>query len=246
MTARDVATLPVAGGNGDTYFEDYFVGQRIDGPPWQATDPDADPPLPGARVQAQWRYLAPARPGDTLHTQATVTRCVRSPGGGHGLVNQHVAVLDDHGQRIREGTVTLRLPARAAGEDAPALAFGTLPWAQAVAGRLAGDERFASATAEWDGTLGLRCGDAEAHLRIYRGRVIDVTRRSPHGATFTVEAAELAWTELLTGPRNDFIQRAMRGQFDVRGSAYEYLRLTKAVVLLVDGARALVTEGESG
>jgi hypothetical protein len=246
MTARDVATLPVAGGNGGMYFEDYFVGQRIDGPPWRVTDPDADPPLPGTRIEARWRYLAPTQPGDTLHTQATVTRCARGSDGDFGSVNQHVVVLDPHGQRIREGTVTVLVPARGPGEDAAALAFGTVPWARAVAERLAGDERFASATAEWDGTLGLRCGDAEVHLRIYRGRVIDVTRRSPHGATFTVEAGELAWTELLTGPRNDFIRRAMRGEFDVRGSAYEYLRLTKAVVLLVDGARAILTEGEQG
>jgi putative sterol carrier protein len=128
---------------------------------------------------------------------------------------------------------------RGAGEDRAGWAFGTPRWAEALASRLADDARFGSAVATWDGTIGLRCGGAEVHLRIYRGRVIEVTRRAPHGATFTLGADEVTWTRLITGPRNDFLRRAMRGEFDVRGSGYEYLRLTKVLDVLVDNARAL-------
>src|SRR5690606_40485018 len=105
------------------------------------------------------------------------------------------------------------------------------------------DERFTSAISSWDGTIGLRCGDDEVHLRLYRGRVIEVTRRAPHGATFTLDADELVWTELITGARNDFMQRVMRGQVKVTGSGYAYLRLTKVLHVVVDHARKLAAEG---
>ncbi|MGH3518973.1 MAG: hypothetical protein ACRDQ7_16435, partial [Haloechinothrix sp.] len=85
-------------------------------------------------------------------------------------------------------------------------------------------------------------GAQEVHLRVYRGRVIEVTRRAPLGATFTLGASELVWTELITGPRNDFMQRAMRGQFEVQGSGYEYLRLTKVLSVICDNARALAQQ----
>ena len=51
------------------------------------------------------------------------------------------------------------------------------------------------------------------------------------------------WTELITGARNDFMQRVMRGQFKVTGSGYEYLRLTKVLHVVVDNARKLAAEG---
>ncbi|MCC5697342.1 hypothetical protein LH612_29755 [Klebsiella pneumoniae] len=73
--------------------------------------------------------------------------------------------------------------------------------------------------------------------------MIEVTRRAAHGATFTLDADELVWTELITGACNDFMQRVMRGQFKVTGSGYEYLRLTKVLHVVVDNARKLAAEG---
>jgi acyl dehydratase/putative sterol carrier protein len=196
-----------------------------------------------ALLDTNWRYLAPMKVGDTLRFQLTITRCKRTSGGCEGVVNRHVVLLNQHDERVQEGTTAVLLRARGTGPDPVSHAFGTTPWADALAERLTGDARFTSATSSWDGTIGLRCGDAEVHLRVYRGTVIEVTRRAPHGATFTLGASELTWTELVTGPRNDFMQRAMRGQFEVTGSGYEYLRLTKVLHLIIDNARALGAEG---
>lgn len=196
-----------------------------------------------ALLDTHWCYLAPVHVGDTLRFEMTITRCRRSHTGGQGTVNRHVVLLNQHGEHLQQGTTAVLVRARASGTDPVGRAFGTVPWGEALAQRLAADTRFTGATASWDGTLGLRCGDDEVHLRIYKGRVLDATPRAPHGATFTVEADELTWTELLTGPRNDFTRRAMAGQFAARGSGYEYLRLTKALTVLVDLARDLATEG---
>lgn len=198
-----------------------------------------------ALLDTNWRYLAPIRVGDTVRFEMTITRCRRTSTGDQGVVNRHVALLNQRDERVQEGTTAVLVRARDtdAASDPVSRAFGTTGWAKALAERLGQDERFTSATSSWDGTLGLRCGDEEVHLRLYRGRVIEVTRRAPHGATFTVGAGELVWTELLTGPRNDFMQRVMRGQFDVSGSGYEYLRLTKVLHVLIDNARELAAEG---
>jgi acyl dehydratase len=192
-----------------------------------------------ALLDTNWRYLRPVHVGDTLRFEMTITRCQRSSSGDQGVVNRHVVLLNQHDERVQEGTTALLVRARDTGADRADRAFGTLAWGQALAQRLTADERFVSATANWDGTLGLRSGEQEIQLRIYRGQVVDVTRRAPHGATFTVEAPELIWTELISAPHNDFVKRTMSGQFDVRGSGYEYLRLTKAVVLLMDNVRTL-------
>jgi acyl dehydratase/putative sterol carrier protein len=198
-----------------------------------------------ALLDTNWRYLAPIQVGDTLRFEMTITGCRRTSKGTEGVVNRHVVLLNQRDERVQEGTTAVLVRARGTGPDPVSHAFGTPAWAAALAQRLAGDERFTCATSSWDGTVGLRCGEAEVHLRIYRGKVIEVTRRAPHGATFTLGASELVWSELITGPRNDFMQRAMRGQFQVTGSGYEYLRLTKVLHVIVDNARALAAEGAS-
>lgn len=197
-----------------------------------------------ALLDTNWRYLAPVHVGDTLSFEMTITRCRRGGGGEQGVVNRHVVLHNQHGQAVQEGTTAVLVRAHGTGPDPAARAFGTVAWGAALARRLADDEGFTEATATWDGTLGLRCGEDEVHLRIYRGRVLEATRRAPHGATFTVAADEITWTELLTGPCNDFTRRTMTGRFSAHGDGYEYLRLTKAVSLLVDAARALAAEGD--
>ena len=198
-----------------------------------------------AMLDSNWRYLAPIRVGDALHFAMTITKCRRTSDGDRGVVNRHVVLLNQRDERVQEGTTAVLVRARDTDptSDHAERAFATAEWADALADRLGRDERFTSATSSWDGTIGLRCGDEEVHLRLYRGRVIEATRRAPHGATFTVGAPELVWTELITGPHNDFMQRVMRGQFDVTGSGYEYLRLTKVLHVLVDNARELAAEG---
>ncbi|MDP9462061.1 MAG: hypothetical protein M3Q22_17995 [Actinomycetota bacterium] len=118
--------------------------------------------------------------------------------------------------------------------------MGTLPWGRALADRLAEQPDFRSATATWDGAIGLRSDDDQVQLRVYRGQIIEVAHRTPHGATFSVEATGHAWTDLLTGPSNDYFRRAMSSDdFRVTGNAYEYLRMTKALMTVMDAARSL-------
>lgn len=196
-----------------------------------------------ALLDTNWRYLKPIYVGDAVRFELTITGCRRTSGGDEGVVDRHVVLLNQHGEKVQEGTSAVLVRARERGEDPVHLAFGTVAWGEQLAALLTDDARFTSAAATWDGTIGLRCETREVQLRVYKGRIIDVARRTPHGSTFTVGAAELTWTELVTGPRNDFVQRAMRGQFEVTGSGYEYLRLTKVLSVLVDSARRLAEEG---
>lgn len=242
-----------------TYFEDFVVGQRCYSPERKVTEDDLRPfaTVSGdmllhelelldepvvALLDTTWRYLGSVHVGDTLRFEMTITRCRRSRGGEQGTVNRHVVLRNQHGERVQQGSAAVLVRTRGDGADPVGRAFGTVAWGEALARRLTGDTRFTGATASWDGTVGLRCGDEEVQLPIYKGTVLEAVPRVPRGATFTVEADELTWTELLTGPRNDFTRRAMAGQFAARGSGYEYLRLTKALTVLVDVARKLAEQ----
>jgi putative sterol carrier protein len=201
--------------------------------------------LAGRVLENHWREVSPAPSGGVVEATFTVTRCRRLPAGGAGAVGWHAEVRDEQGRVIQEGTITVQVPARSGTDgsgDPVDRAFCTRPWADALARRLADDPGFTAATATWDGTIGLRAGGNQVQLRVYRGRVIEVAPRTPQGATFTLEADDHVWTDLLTGPSNDFFRRAMSGDsFTVSGSAYEYLRLSRAVMTLIDAARALAT-----
>jgi putative sterol carrier protein len=152
-----------------------------------------------------------------------------------------MALVDDEGRVVQEGSTAALLLARRSGPDRADRAFGTVAWGQALAAHLAGDERFAAALASWDGSIGLRAGGDEVHLRVYRGTIVEVSSRAALGATFTVEADEVTWLRLVTAATNEFTQRSMRGEFAVRGNGYEYLRLTKPLNLIVDAARAVAS-----
>lgn len=218
------------------FYEDFRVGQRVSRPVTsrQAAAFDLlDEPV----TALSWHEVEPIGPGEDLCAELVVTRCRRTARGDEGEVTRHITIRDAEGRTAREGSATSLVPARSEGPDPASRAFGTTAWAKALVEGLGTD--FADATATWDGTIGLRSGRDEVHLRVYRGRVIDVTHRAPLGATFTFGASELVWTELATGPADDFMRRAMLGQFDVTGNGYEYLRLTKVLALLVTRAREL-------
>lgn len=190
-------------------------------------------------LDTHWRYLAPVRVGDVLTMHLTVVRCRRTRSGDRGVVTRHMALVDAGGRVVQEGTTAVLLRARGSGPDPVGRDFGSVAWGQALADRLAEDASFAAALASWDGTIGLRAGGDEVHLRVYRGAIVEVSSRAALGSTFTLEADERTWLELATAPVNDFVQRSMKGQFSVRGNGYEYLRLTKPLSIVVDAARAL-------
>jgi acyl dehydratase len=197
-------------------------------------------------LDTQWRYRRPVRVGDVLTLELTVVRCRRTRAGDRGVVTRAMTLVDGEGRVVQEGTTSVLLLARGAGPDPVGRAFGTRGWGEALAAELAGDDRFAAALASWDGTIGLRAGSEEVHLRIYRGSILEVSTRAALGATFTLEADERTWLDLVTAPVNDFTQRSMRGEFSTRGNAYEYLRLTKPLNLLVDAARTVAAGALGG
>jgi putative sterol carrier protein len=218
------------------FFEDFAVGQRRLLPiPGQSFTPAAFAELfagEGELTDLAWHHVRAT--GTELAAELVVTRRRRTPDGDNGVVQRHLVVRDQRGETVH-GRASVLLPARDRGPDQVCHDFGTVAWGEALTEGL--DDDFTRATASWDGTVGLRCGEDEVHLRIYRGRLIEVTRRAPLGATFVLGASELTWTELVTGPANDFMRRAMRGEFEVSGNGYEYLRLTRVLALLVQRAR---------
>jgi hypothetical protein len=156
-----------------------------------------------------------------------------------GKVTWHHDLRNASGETVYAGRTTDVLRADDASARRTHRDVGTTAWGEELAALLASEPRFADAVATWDGTLGLRSGDRAVELRLYRGRIIEVTRRSPHGATFTFGTDDRTWADILTGTPVPFGVRLMRGDFDVAGDPYEYLRLTKALEVVVDTACVL-------
>src|SRR5690606_12626960 len=195
-----------------------------------------------AAFDTRWDFVAPIHVGDSVTYEMTVTRARRASSLRNGVIGRHVAVRNHDGALVQEGTTSALVTARHAVDDAEeraGTAFPSPAWVRALAGRLSASEAFTEATGGWDGTVGLRFGADTVLLRIFRGRILDCGTRLPHAPTFVLGAADVTWARLLTGPVNDFTKRAMRDEFSVSGSAYEYLRLTAALTALVDEARAL-------
>lgn len=242
-------------------YEDFVVGQRISSGPVRATAEHlrlglASGGVIAARlwreaigatseareVEESWTWHRAIRIDEEIFLVATVVRLEDAGQDDQavtGRVVRHQELIGCDGSPVQSGTavaVVDRDPSRVrtAYRD-----IGTPAWGKALAGLLTEDDRFASATAAWDGTLGVRGGEHEIHLRIYRGRIIEVTRRTPHGATFTLGASDRVWTDILTSSDARFGVRLMRGDFEVTGNPYEYLRLTKALEILVGTIRRL-------
>ncbi|GGF48258.1 hypothetical protein GCM10011519_22810 [Marmoricola endophyticus] len=203
-----------------------------------------------ALLGTQWTYLAPLRAGDVVLAEVTVTEARRSRQGTTGAVGRDIELRTSTGTVVGRGALPVMVRAREAdgSADDPARAFGTLAWGEALADLLAGDEAFAAATATWDGSIGLVCDHGHAQqqvqLRVYRGRVLEAVRRTPGGPTFSLHASARTWTDLALAPAADLIRRANRGEVTTSGDAYEYIRMTKAVHLLVDAVRELAGKEE--
>lgn len=188
-------------------------------------------------LDTHWSYRRPVRVGDALTLEVTIVRCRRTSRRDRGVVTRHLRLRNGDGETVQEGTTSALLAARGHGPDPVGRAFGTPAWAEALVARL--DDGFAEDLATWDGTLGLRAGDDEVALRIYRGRVLEVVPRTPRGPTFVLGADPRTWLELVEAPANPFMRLAMAGRFTVTGDGYEYLRLTSALHRIADAARAI-------
>ena len=192
-----------------------------------------------AHEAMSWTAERPLVPADLLMLETTIVRMDPQQGGLRGRVSWRHELRDRSGKLVGSGLVTDVLRAGNAFARRTNRDVGTLAWADAMAGLLTADERFAASVGSWDGTVGLRSGDREVQLRIYRGRIIEVTRRTAHGATFTLGADDHTWVDVLTAEEQvPFGVLLMTGAFEVSGDPYEYLRLTKALEIIVDHARS--------
>jgi acyl dehydratase len=199
-------------------------------------------------LDLDWRFAAPVVAGDSIRYEMTITRCRRSRTRQAGVVNRHFVVVNQDGSVVQEGTSSVMVRARAdAVADDPAVRrdFASPEWARQLLPHLAAGATFAAATSTYDGAIGLQCGRESVQLRVYKGSVIDVARSTPTGPSFTLIGTEMAWLGLALGERNDFVGRASVGEFSTSGSAYEYLRMIKAVVAIWDAIRSLAAFGDA-
>lgn len=197
---------------------------------------------PAVRERLSWSTRDPVRLDDSVRSESVITRVVTD---GDTTVLVRRVVLCDNVSAVREESVeTWRLRDGGSTPGVPATDFCTTRWGALVRDSLGADPGFASSLATWDGTIGLRCDDREVHLRVYRGRIIDVSPRTPGGATFTFVAPGHTWVDVVLGDRDDFMRRAITGEFSSTGSGYEYLRLTKPLNILIAHARTIAREAQ--
>ena len=199
-------------------------------------------PVADARmVDVQWQPAG--RAGTTgVRAEAVVTRWKPVRKRGRGRVHQDVRLLSAEGQLVEHAVVAWDVPAGTEVRDDEAASrvawdVGTVAWGRHLAAGLADNERFASAVQTFDGSVAIRAGEEQVELRIYRGSVIEVARKSLDGPTFTVTGSERAWIDLLSSPKNDFVNRTQRNEFRSSGNNYQYLRIFKAIMLMVDEAQ---------
>lgn len=194
-----------------------------------------------AMLDLHWSFLTPMRVGDRVTCELTVTRIRRSSSGDKGVVHRSIELRNQDGALLQTGTSSLLVSA-STDEALPTqwdfLSKGAI---DAIGAALDEDSDFRAMTDAYDGTIGIAVGDAQMHLRVYRGRVVEVSRRSLLGADFVVHISELDWTRLMTAADNQFMQMSMTGRFRSSGSGAEYLRMTRALIAVVDIARALFT-----
>jgi acyl dehydratase len=198
-----------------------------------------------AAFDTAWDYRAPVYVGDTVTYEMTVTRTRRTSALDRGTVGRHVTVRNQDGTVVQEGTTSVLVRARRAVDDSAVRAgrdFPSRAWVRLLGERLDDSPEFREATGTWDGTIGLGMGRDTVLFRIYRGRVLETPRRAPHGPTFVLSAPDVTWARLFSDPRNTLIERSLRDEFHTSGNAYDYVRLTRAVALMVDQARALMGE----
>lgn len=214
------------------------------------------PPAPGARlVGLTWAGKPDARPlrgGEVLLPEAIVTRRrFESGDDGDVLIDQDIRLTDDGGELVRQAQASWCVGrASVPGPDQSTDEIASPGWGAALAGRLSGDAAFASSVSTFDGSIGLAsrssAGLSAVEFRIYRGAIIETGRKSLDGATFAVEADALTWAELVTGRYDDWVRIAARGLFTVRGSGFQYLRVTKTLRIMVWHARKMRQEARLG
>ncbi|MGC1238848.1 MAG: hypothetical protein WA860_08695, partial [Acidimicrobiales bacterium] len=197
----------------------------------------------------QFSFRRPASIGEKLSASVQITHRQLNAESTDGTVGLRLRAVAADGTWIVEGTtsitVLVRSPAEARAREESRPSFASPEWLAALLHRVSENEEFADATSPFDGSIAVNFGVASLGLRLYRGRIIDHGRSIANAATFAIEATPATWHRFAQRPRNEFISFAMADAFYVRGSMYEYLRMTKALMILTDEIRALLAEGYS-
>ncbi|GAA4284368.1 hypothetical protein GCM10022261_18990 [Brevibacterium daeguense] len=179
---------------------------------------------PELAADAMVTALAAGRTGiDGASTTAEVTACLRDE-------------RDEIALEVRLALLTA-LP-----EPSGLLCPGSKAWTAELGSRLTDDAEFARLIETYDGTIGLRIGGRDVHLRCYRGSVIEASARSILGADFLVSIPGAEFIELMQADHNAFMESAMMRRVSSSGSGYEYLRMTSALIRIVDIARAIAVD----
>lgn len=116
---------------------------------------------------------------------------------------------------------------------------GSAGWNGELRDRLRGDSEFSTLIEAYDGTIGISIGGRPVHIRCYRGQVLEVVPRSILGADFVLSIPGDVFIDLMTSERNRFMETAMSGKMRSSGSGYEYLRMTSALMRIIDHGRAI-------
>lgn len=192
-------------------------------------------------LDTNWSYCGPIHAGDTLSFRMVVTGCRRTSCGERGILGRYVEVLNQCGKVVQSGSSAVMY--RSTGSRRLGQELFTPAWAEALGERLNKDAAFRAAMATWDGAFALGDEKSETPFRIFRGNVIETGKRPPRGTDFGLHAAPETWGRLMSGPAGLFMIEAMQGGFSVRGDAYEYVRFTKALSLVVEQMRIFAQEG---
>lgn len=193
----------------------------------------------GARIlSSQWESAQAIGTGK-IGARTVITRVHRA---ADTQVARTVEITDTAGQAVAHGEQLWSWPVDA--DSSPHTDFCTSQWGALLRDSLNEDLEFTAPLSTWDGSIGLRCNDIgsstrEIHLRIYRGSVIDVAPRTPAGATFTFVASAQQWCDIALGPTNDFMRRAISGDFSSAGNGYEYVRLTRPLSVIMSHVKSL-------
>ncbi|MDH4572847.1 MaoC family dehydratase [Salinicola acroporae] len=199
-----------------------------------------------ALLDTHWHYRRPLEPNQPLHYETVITGTRLTSKRDRGIVRRCIRLLDADDQVMQEGTSSAMVrtrhepdPSKQTDQDLLGVA-----WCKVLAEKLNALDEFRESLQLFDGCIALSSEYNTTQLRIYKGRVIDVGRRTPKGADFTLSGTELAWVELFRSDRVDFVARATHGEFNVSGNVFVYLQITSAIVQLVEVAKTLIPAGD--
>ncbi|MGO2861304.1 MAG: hypothetical protein ACTIC1_09120 [Brevibacterium sp.] len=178
------------------------------------------------------------RPGSRATSPTAVITAVLPAGDSRLRTEVSASLRDESGVAsvLRLAFIT----AAADSMEVPgALCPGSTAWNAELLTGLRADPDFLRLIETYDGTIGLSIGGRPVHIRCYREQVLEVVPRAVQGADFELAIPGEVFIDLVTSQSNSFMEFAMLGTMKSTGSGYEYLRMTSALVRIIDHARAI-------